>query len=147
MPLSTQSDKLVVSHIGYRSDTLFITNQRNVRILLREEAKAAQDVSVVGERSSTSMDYLNTHSVQILTSKELFKAACCNLSESFQTNASIDVSFTNAITGTKQIKMTRAFRHLYANDNATLLSACLPPLRMFICGHAEFCAPGLPRYR
>ncbi len=105
LPLSTQSDKLVVSHIGYRSDTLFITNQRNVRILLREEAKAAQDVSVVGERSSTSMDYLNTHSVQILTSKELFKAACCNLSESFQTNASIDVSFTDAITGTKQIEM------------------------------------------
>jgi hypothetical protein len=105
LPLSPQSSTLIASHIGYRSDTLIIAHQRNIRILLREETKAAQDVNVVGERSSAPMDYLNTHSVQILTSKELFKAACCNLSESFQTNASIDVSFTDAITGTKQIEM------------------------------------------
>ena len=105
LPLSPQSGTLIASHIGYRSDTLIIAHQRNIRILLREETKAAQDVNVVGERSSAPMDYLNTHSVQILTSKELFKAACCNLSESFQTNASIDVSFTDAITGTKQIEM------------------------------------------
>lgn len=33
------------------------------------------------------------------------KAACCNLSESFETNASIDVSFSDAVSGAKQIKM------------------------------------------
>ena len=33
------------------------------------------------------------------------KAACCNLSESFKTNATVDVSFSNAVTGTKQLKM------------------------------------------
>ena len=33
------------------------------------------------------------------------KAACCNLSESFETNPSIDVNYTDAISGTKQIKM------------------------------------------
>ena len=33
------------------------------------------------------------------------KAACCNLSESFETNATVDVSFSNAVTGTKQLKM------------------------------------------
>ncbi len=37
--------------------------------------------------------------------KELLKAACCNLSESFETNATVDVSFSNAVTGTKQLKM------------------------------------------
>ena len=40
-----------------------------------------------------------------IDSKELLKAACCNLSESFETNATVDVSFSNAVTGTKQLKM------------------------------------------
>lgn len=40
-----------------------------------------------------------------LTSTELLKAACCNLTESFETNPSIDVNFADALTGTKQIKM------------------------------------------
>ena len=35
----------------------------------------------------------------------MLKAACCNLSESFETNPSIDVNFSDAISGTKQIKM------------------------------------------
>jgi outer membrane receptor for ferrienterochelin and colicin len=40
-----------------------------------------------------------------MSTKELLKAACCNLSESFETNPSIDVSFTDAVTGTKQIQL------------------------------------------
>ena len=43
--------------------------------------------------------------VQKISSKELQKAACCNLSESFETNATVDVSFTDAVSGAKQIKM------------------------------------------
>lgn len=41
----------------------------------------------------------------VVTSHELLKAACCNLAESFETNPSIDVNFSDALTGTKQIKM------------------------------------------
>ena len=37
--------------------------------------------------------------------QELQKAACCNLSESFETSPSIDVSFSDALTGTRQIRM------------------------------------------
>lgn len=43
--------------------------------------------------------------VTVVSSKELLKAACCNLAESFETNPSIDVHFSDALTGTKQIKM------------------------------------------
>ena len=41
----------------------------------------------------------------VVSSKELLKAACCNLAESFETNPSIDVNFADALTGTKQIRM------------------------------------------
>lgn len=37
--------------------------------------------------------------------EELFKAACCNLGESFTTNPAVDVSYTDAATGAKQIKL------------------------------------------
>lgn len=36
---------------------------------------------------------------------ELFKAACCNLGESFQNNPSVDVNYSDAATGAKQIKL------------------------------------------
>ena len=48
------------------------------------------------------MDPRNAH---IIGQDELRKAACCNLAESFETNPSIDATFTDAITGTKQIQM------------------------------------------
>lgn len=41
----------------------------------------------------------------IISRAELKKAACCNLSESFETNPSIDVSITDAVTGTRQIQL------------------------------------------
>src|SRR5205085_9296236 len=39
------------------------------------------------------------------TSRELLKAACCNLSESFETNPSVDVWYNDAVTGSKQIQL------------------------------------------
>ncbi len=36
---------------------------------------------------------------------ELFKAACCNLGESFTTNPSVDVAYNDATTGARQIKL------------------------------------------
>lgn len=36
---------------------------------------------------------------------ELFKAACCNLGESFVNNPSVDVNYSDASTGAKQIKL------------------------------------------
>lgn len=36
---------------------------------------------------------------------ELLRAACCNLGESFTTNPSVDVSYSDAATGAKQIKL------------------------------------------
>ena len=46
-----------------------------------------------------------SQNITMISSDELLKAACCNLSESFETNPSIDVNFSDAISGTKQIRM------------------------------------------
>ena len=41
----------------------------------------------------------------IINKDELFKAACCNLGESFTTNPSVDVNYSDAATGARQIKL------------------------------------------
>ena len=64
-----------------------------------------EEVKIVKKRKGILKSYTVTGNTTIITSKELLKAACCNLAESFETNPSIDVNFTDALTGTKQIKM------------------------------------------
>lgn len=102
---SNESNKLIVSFIGYKTDTLTITNQKYVEVILQSEARELTDVEVVGRQQSSFQDYKGIENTTIITKKELQKAACCTLAESFETNPSIDVSFTDAITGARQIEM------------------------------------------
>ncbi len=62
-------------------------------------------VKVVSKSKGLQKSSKITANTTLVTSKELLKAACCNLAESFETNPSIDVNFSDALTGTKQIKM------------------------------------------
>lgn len=64
------------------------------------------DEVVVDKKKKGIQKSLNkVTNTSVVTSHELLKAACCNLAESFETNPSIDVNFSDALTGTKQIKM------------------------------------------
>ena len=56
----------------------------------------------VDGRRRSMVDPVNT---EIITGTELFRAACCNLGESFTTNPSVDVSYNDAATGARQIKL------------------------------------------
>ncbi len=64
-----------------------------------------REVKVISKNKGLQKSSRITANTTLLTSKELLKAACCNLAESFETNPSIDVNFSDALTGTKQIKM------------------------------------------
>lgn len=67
--------------------------------------KNIEGVTITASKAATSINKKEAGLVFNIDSKELLKAACCNLSESFETNATVDVSFSNAVTGTKQLKM------------------------------------------
>src|SRR5690606_13905865 len=64
-----------------------------------------QEIKVKTSSKSLKKSSRLTQNTTVMTSKELLKAACCNLAESFETNPSIDVNFTDALTGTRQIRM------------------------------------------
>ncbi len=68
--------------------------------------KAADELKGVEVRAkTTSFSFVEPRNMQLLTSSDIKKAACCNLSESFETNASVDVNYTDAVSGTKTIRM------------------------------------------
>ena len=60
-----------------------------------------EDVKVEGVKKGIRKSLTTTTNTSVVGSKELLKAACCNLAESFETNPSIDVNFADALTGTK----------------------------------------------
>ena len=81
---------------------LFIAVFLSIPLFAQENLK---EVKIAKKQKGIQKSYTVTGNTTIITSKELLKAACCNLAESFETNPSIDVNFTDALTGTKQIKM------------------------------------------
>jgi outer membrane receptor for ferrienterochelin and colicins len=99
------SNILVVSFVGYTSDTLLVKEgDNNLRFALKQE-RVLNEVLVEGWQPSSKLSYASGINLVEIGEKELFKAACCNLSESFETNPSVDVAFTDAVTGTRQIQM------------------------------------------
>lgn len=99
------SKNLVVSFVGYNTDTLTIKNKTTELMVLLEKNLELGEVTVSQRQPGTHLSKLNPIHTQKITSSELKKAACCNLSESFETNASVDVAYTDAVTGAQQIKM------------------------------------------
>jgi outer membrane receptor for ferrienterochelin and colicins len=100
---ATSTTKLVVSYIGYSSDTIEIASLSFIEIFLKNSSETLQEITVKGQ--SAVFDKLSPMQSELLTTKTLAKAACCNLSESFETNASVSVSYTDAVTGAKQIQL------------------------------------------
>lgn len=97
-------DVIVVTYVGYAPDTINVGDQHYLSIVLKDNA-VLDEVEVVYRKRSTEISFLDPRLVQNISQGELFKAACCNLSESFETNASVDVNFTDAITGAKELQM------------------------------------------
>ena len=67
--------------------------------------KNIQGIAIQKVQSPTALNKKDAGLTFNISGKELLKAACCNLSESFETNATVDVSYSNAVTGTKQLRM------------------------------------------
>ena len=70
-----------------------------------QSTSSLDQVTITSRKQATARSYLKATNTFTVSSDELLKAACCNLSESFETNPSIDVNFADAVSGTKQIKM------------------------------------------
>ncbi|MHA8088465.1 TonB-dependent receptor [Aquirufa sp. Wall-65K1] len=94
---------MLFSSSGFISDSIFVDKNEFLHVHLKPANKELNEVRVTA--TPGNQDNVATLHTEILTMKTLAKAACCNLSESFETNASVSVSFADAVTGAKQIQL------------------------------------------
>ena len=102
----SESDTLTISYISYSTITLDIREvSMPLNLTMTDDSKELDEVMVAGRKASTVTSRVSALQTTKITGDELCKAACCNLSESFETNASVDVSYADAATGAKTIKL------------------------------------------
>jgi hypothetical protein len=105
IPIDSTTNILVVSYMGYQTRKFEILEEREIVVTLEPSSSDLEVVEIHIEKPSTNISMYSTIKVEELGQKALEKAACCNLSESFETNPTVDASFTDAVTGTKQIQL------------------------------------------
>ena len=101
---------LVITHVGYKTfekDIGDITNGLKSELvdIFMTPTININEINVKGKINTTNFSVIDPINIQTISTGELEKAACCNLSESFSTNGSVDVVFADAVSGSKQSQM------------------------------------------
>ncbi|MDR1369577.1 MAG: TonB-dependent receptor, partial [Dysgonamonadaceae bacterium] len=100
-----QSDSLVVSYLGYATQIIKVDESlEHIHVGLKETTEL-QEIVINPQNTNLLSMRTTVLQTQKITSAELVRAACCNLAESFETNPSVDVAYSDAVTGAKQIKL------------------------------------------
>lgn len=95
---------LVTSFMGFHNDTIEVTSHSELTIVLVSDL-LLEEVDIVERKMAVLRSRISPLTTETLTGEALCMAACCNLSESFETSASVDVAYSDAATGAKQIRL------------------------------------------
>ena len=96
---------LVFSFVGYENDTVHHMAKPQHYDHVMTTPITLNEVEIASRQKA---QYMNTHDlrpIEHITGEALRRCACCSLAESFETNASVDVAYTDAVTGAKQIEL------------------------------------------
>ncbi|WP_310394942.1 TonB-dependent receptor domain-containing protein [Hymenobacter sp.] len=125
------ASRLVVQALGYGTDTLAVpaTGAPYLRVALRAGQELGE-VTVTARGPAYSA--LTPANVQVISARDLTKSACCNLAESFETNASVEVTTSDAVSGAKQIQLLGldGSYSLLTVDNQPALRGLAAPYRL-----------------
>lgn len=102
--LVRETKQLVTSYLGYHNDTTVISNRDLVKIVL-VTADELDEVVITRRKQDVLRSRFSSFDIQTISKEQICHLACCNLSESFETSASVDVAYSDAATGMKQIRM------------------------------------------
>ena len=106
LEMGPEDHQLVVSYVGFQGDTLHVPHDEDEEWeIILSRSFNMETIEIVHRKRTSEISLIDPIKVHQIGEGELMKAACCNLSESFVTTPSVDVSFTDAITGTRKIEM------------------------------------------
>ncbi len=99
-----EDKRIVVSYLGYESDTITVTGNSNFLITLEMEGELSE-VVVEGKQSGGHISSNSIEKIEVINEVELGKAACCDLAGCFNNNASVEPATTNIVTNSKELRI------------------------------------------
>ena len=96
---------LVASFIGYKADTLEVTDTSKEVIFTLMEQNELEAALVTGRQEGNYLSRIAPIRTEVISTAGLYKMACCNLAESFENSASVSVGYSDAVTGARQIRL------------------------------------------
>lgn len=97
--------RLKADYIGFNTLTHDMERPDDVQVLVLTSSTNLEEVVITARGIGTIKNRRSVLNTESVTSQGLTRAACCNLSESFETNPSVDVAYSDAVTGAKQIQL------------------------------------------
>ena len=104
--VGSSNPRLVVSLLGYERDTILVLKDKSkLEIEMQPGDRQLSEVEIKSRQDNSYVSKMKTQATTVINVGELQRAACCNLAESFETNASVDVSYSDAVSGARQIQL------------------------------------------
>ena len=100
-----ETNVLIVAIVGYENDTIQVNKKTSLLNVLLTKGYEIEEVTINVGLGGQFNSSLSIQAKQIITESGLNKLPCCNLSESFENNVTVDVTYADAVTGARQIKM------------------------------------------
>lgn len=100
-----EQTKLVFSYTGYANDTIEVKDDANLKIYLEQSGTILSTFEVRERMKSSFLSKTSLENKEIISGEGLKHLACCNLGESFENSASVDVGYSDAVSGSKQIQL------------------------------------------
>ncbi|AEE49643.1 TonB-dependent receptor [Haliscomenobacter hydrossis] len=97
--------RLLVSFLGFKTDTVAIAGRTYFSIYLEPDAKNLEAASVVAQQGGSFISALQGIKVEVINQKELTKAACCDLAGCFETQGTIQAQTTNLLLNSKELRI------------------------------------------
>ncbi|MCF8369471.1 MAG: TonB-dependent receptor [Bacteroidales bacterium] len=130
-------NRLVVSYVGYISDTIVVVESSGLLEIYLEAGSQLDDFVVKGKRDAHALSAISPLNTEMISSDGLQRLACCSLAESFETSATVDVGYTDAVSGAKQIQMLGL-----AGIYSQILTENQPTLRLLASTYGLNYVPG-----
>lgn len=129
LPKKAKNATLIIRFVGHEEQKIEVLPNDNFLKIKLKGSTNLSTVIVQGQRGGNTVSTIATRHLETISQGELLKDACCNLSESFERNGSVDVSYQDGVTGAKEIQML-GLRGIYTQllvENRPALSGLATP--------------------
>jgi len=98
-------DTLIIGMLGFENTEIVIAKDQLFVEITLSPSTVLKGVQIGESKLPKTLDMRSVRQVTRFSEKEFTKAACCNLSESFENISAVDVTTSDAVTGIRQIQM------------------------------------------